>query len=206
MDHPNHLHLLPNLGLSLVLFFTIIVHCHSSQIEVDPSTDQQSGENVGGQSRFFSLSAGSKIYGGKSIIFLFSLHSWRVNQILLCFKKHFLSTKDNGIKSFFKLDEWMTFRPSSSQEQKILHCNWHFISLQRLNFDILKCKKWVILQWGSTPFIWSRFHVSKIRKWHVRGVGFNFFSFEKFKSERELNGLLESRLGQNRLECRVRDA
>ncbi len=118
----------------------------------------------------------------------------------------FLSAKDNGIKSFFKLDEWMTFRPSSSQEQKIFHCNWHFISLQRLNFDILKCKKWVILQWGSTPFIWSRFHVSKIRKWHVRGVGFNFFSFEKFKSERELNGLLESRLGQNRLECRVRDA
>ena len=55
----NLVSLQPNFRLSIVLFL-IIAHCHSShQLEDDP-------EDAGGQPRFVSLSAGSRIYGGKS--------------------------------------------------------------------------------------------------------------------------------------------
>lgn len=51
--------LLPNFRLSLVLF--LIVHCHSSQAEDAPV-------EAGGQPRFFSMSAGSQIFGGELIL------------------------------------------------------------------------------------------------------------------------------------------
>jgi hypothetical protein len=62
----------PNFGLSLVLFFTLIDHCHSSQ-SADEADPNETHDHGGGQPRFFSLSAGSKIYGGKFLTFLFYL-------------------------------------------------------------------------------------------------------------------------------------
>ena len=59
----NLVSLQPNFRLSILILFLIIVHCHSShQLEDDP-------EDAGGQPRFVSLTAGSKIYGGESQFF-----------------------------------------------------------------------------------------------------------------------------------------